>query len=112
MAAVFGGTAAPSSKVIWSLWWPKCGTMPTRQLGKVSLREPHAAAKTSDPGEGRELRPATAHCWLSSRNVGTNAERKGASVGSAVFGPSCAIHRRYTERPLLCLPYGSLQGVT
>ena len=46
------------------------------------------------------------------RNVGTNAERRGASVGPAVFGPSCAIHRRYTEQPLLCVPYGSLQGVT
>ena len=28
------------------------------------------------------------------------------------LGQSYAIHRRYTECPILCVPYGSLQGVT
>jgi hypothetical protein len=28
------------------------------------------------------------------------------------FGPKLAIHRRYTERRFLCIPYCSLQGIT
>jgi hypothetical protein len=28
------------------------------------------------------------------------------------FGSQLAMHRRYTEHPLPCAPYGSLQGVT
>jgi hypothetical protein len=51
MAAVCDGTVAPSSMVIWSLWWPKCGTTRNRHLG--SLLEPHAAARTSDLAAGR-----------------------------------------------------------
>lgn len=36
-------------------------------------------------------------------------------VGSPVFqnsGSKLAIHRRYTEHPILDVPYGSLQGIT
>jgi hypothetical protein len=34
-------------------------------------------------------------------------------VGFSCFSANrYAIHRRYTEHPLLCVPYGSLQGVT
>jgi hypothetical protein len=28
------------------------------------------------------------------------------------FGSKLAIHRRYTERRFLCIPYGYLQGIT
>jgi hypothetical protein len=33
-------------------------------------------------------------------------------VESEVFGPSPAIHKRYTEHPPLCVSWDSLQGVT
>jgi len=41
------------------------------------------------------------------------AEAKERKYRICLFlGQSYAIHRRYTENPLLCVPYGSLQGVT
>jgi hypothetical protein len=80
-----------------------------RSLGRVGLGEPLGAAQTSDPCEVGIVTSnyalfAVFRMWV--------RMRRGASVGLAVFGRLCAIHRRYTEHPLLCVPYGSLQGVT
>ena len=39
-------------------------------------------------------------------------ERVGQAPVFQSFGPKLAIHRRYTERPFLCVPYCYLQGIT
>jgi len=45
------------------------------------------------------------------RNVGPKRRRRKRGI-YLFLGQSHAIHRRYTEHLLLCVPYGSLQGVT
>ena len=45
------------------------------------------------------------------RNVGPKRRRRDRQI-YLFLGQSYAIHRRYTEHLLLCVPYGSLQGVT
>src|ERR1700730_4808768 len=92
MAVVCDGTAIPSSKVIWNLWLPKCGTMPKR-LGKVGLGNHTTPAQTSDPCGGRNS-DQQLRIVRRLQNVGTNAERR--KRGLAVFGQLFAIHRRYT----------------
>jgi hypothetical protein len=96
MAAVCDGMAAPSSKVTWSLWRPKCETMPRRHLGKVGLGEPRAAAKTSDPGGGTNCETQLGWFWLSSEHWGKAEEAQRWNL-FCFSANSCPIYRRYTD---------------
>jgi hypothetical protein len=56
--------------------------------------------------------PFSAGPYVDGDNRSMHRQRVGQAPVFRSFGPKLTIHRRYTERPLLRVPYGSVQGVT
>lgn len=107
MAAVYDGTAGHSWKVIWSQWWPNCGIMPGDTRERWALGNYTPPRKLAILAEVEIVNAITASCLSSER--GPKRRRRKREI-YLFLGQSYAIHRRYTEHPLLCVPYGSLQG--
>ena len=56
--------------------------------------------------------PFSAGPYVDGDNRSMHRQRVGQAPVFQSFGPQLAIHRRYTERPFLCVPYCYLQGIT
>ena len=106
-AKSFNGKSGWSMPMSAAQRWEKSGILVTRE-GRQVEASPKAESIVWEMGRNCETHLRRVACL---RNIGPKRRKRDRRI-YLFLGQAYAIHRRYTEHPLLCVPYDSLQGVT